>query len=578
MYREKSVYCGFTKKEKQSDGTIKVWGFASSEAVDSDGDIIRASAMEGALPGYMKFGNIREMHGASAAGVAFEASVDDATKKTFIGVHVVDPIAVKKVETGTYKGFSIGGSATHYEDEECKIIDGLMLNEISLVDRPANPDATFTLWKAKGMDKQPTATEQVDELASLLNGGEISIGDVLKMTRDALEKKKKKNPDAPAGDGGTGQSPADAASEAQLGGDDDKSKTVTAEETEAGTESAAATANEEDGNKTKKADEAGDLTKGEKLTGTQVADNNGTAAAHPEVGGVVTLREGDFTTQATVVDLTDGMYTLNTATMEVKVNQSKLVHPDAATGEPNWHVTMDQVDGRALLAEKAVKPGTISKRATNALQKGFYDIQDMACLLNSLKWLISAYSWEQDEEDGTSATLPKLKQWMSDGVVVLETMVAEEVAEYKAGTDVELALDSGMVQKFLLPALQKAAKLPAAEGAALQKAVALVPVTDTPEFKEALTKAVATATKASDEKFAALEKRLKQVEDTPAAPRGVTKAITKGSDIGEGPEQAGDDVVPVKYNGEVDPVATAIKKAHATPGTFVMGGAVHKNQ
>nr|DAI24592.1 MAG TPA: prohead serine protease [Caudoviricetes sp.] len=151
------LYAEIAKMEAQDDGTVKVWGYASSEAVDSDGEIIAAEAMKAAIPDYMKFGAVREMHGSNAAGTAIEINVED-DGRTFFGAHIVDPVAVTKVKTGVYKGFSIGGSVTARDELNKSQITGLKLTEISLVDRPANPDAVFTCYKAdKPKDDEETA-------------------------------------------------------------------------------------------------------------------------------------------------------------------------------------------------------------------------------------------------------------------------------------------------------------------------------------------------------------------------------------------------------------------------------------
>lgn len=152
------LYAEIAKMEAQDDGTVKVWGYASSEAVDSDGEVIAAEAMKAAIPDYMKFGAVREMHGSNAAGTAIEINVED-DGRTFFGAHIVDPVAVAKVKTGVYKGFSIGGSVTARDELNKSQITGLKLTEISLVDRPANPDAVFTCFKA---DK-PKADEEADK-------------------------------------------------------------------------------------------------------------------------------------------------------------------------------------------------------------------------------------------------------------------------------------------------------------------------------------------------------------------------------------------------------------------------------
>lgn len=167
------LYAEISKTESQDDGTVKVWGYASSQAVDSDGEVITADAMKAAIPDYMKFGAVREMHGNNAAGTAIEIAVED-DGRTFFGAHIVDPIAVTKVRAGVYKGFSIGGKVTARDDLNKSVIKGLNLTEISLVDRPANPDATFTCYKADG------AKPESDEAGAVAGGSEVEPDDEIK--------------------------------------------------------------------------------------------------------------------------------------------------------------------------------------------------------------------------------------------------------------------------------------------------------------------------------------------------------------------------------------------------------------
>src|SRR5262252_9488860 len=141
------LYGTIEKIEAQTDGTVRVHGIATSEAVDEQGEIVRAAAMRAAMPEYMRFPALREMHQLSAAGTTLEAEVgEDGT--TRIVAHVVDPIAVAKVKNQVYRGFSIGGRVLQREAGNPKTITNLVLNEISLVDRPANPAAVFDCWKA----------------------------------------------------------------------------------------------------------------------------------------------------------------------------------------------------------------------------------------------------------------------------------------------------------------------------------------------------------------------------------------------------------------------------------------------
>ena len=150
------------KAVANDDGTVTVSGYASSEDVDSDGEIITAEAMKAALPDYMKFANIREMHQPSAAGIAIKAEVH-SDGRTYIEALIVDDGAVKKVKTQVYKGFSIGARVTGRDTLNKNIITGIRLSEISLVDRPANPSAVFEMWKGEDMKKDPAEANPADE-------------------------------------------------------------------------------------------------------------------------------------------------------------------------------------------------------------------------------------------------------------------------------------------------------------------------------------------------------------------------------------------------------------------------------
>jgi HK97 family phage prohead protease len=122
-----------------------VWGYASTEAEDDQGETVTREALAAALDDYMRFANIREMHQPSAVGVATEAAVDD--KGLYLGAKIVDNDAWQKVAEGVYKGFSIGGKVTARDSADRRLITALRLTEISVVDRPANPEAVFDCWK-----------------------------------------------------------------------------------------------------------------------------------------------------------------------------------------------------------------------------------------------------------------------------------------------------------------------------------------------------------------------------------------------------------------------------------------------
>lgn len=187
----KKLFADIAKTEELDDGTVKVWGYASTESVDSDGETVTADAMKAALPGYMKWANVREMHQAKAAGTAIEAEVQD-DGRTWFGAHIIDSEAVKKVKSGVYKGFSIGGKVTERDQLNKTVIKGINLVEVSLVDRPANPEAVFTVVKAETLDEPASA---IDQLAELLNKGEVTVERLLELAKAPADTTKTAEPE-----------------------------------------------------------------------------------------------------------------------------------------------------------------------------------------------------------------------------------------------------------------------------------------------------------------------------------------------------------------------------------------------
>jgi len=157
-----TTYASIIKQEKQDDGTLLVYGKATDDSVDIDQQICDSAWLEKAMPEWFKTGgNIREQHSNIAAGVAKE--LNSTNDGHYISALVVDPVSVKKVETGVLKGFSIGIRAPRIvRDSKAangRIIDGQIV-EVSLVDRPANPNAKLMLAKSDNANN----LVQVEEL------------------------------------------------------------------------------------------------------------------------------------------------------------------------------------------------------------------------------------------------------------------------------------------------------------------------------------------------------------------------------------------------------------------------------
>lgn len=147
------AWARITKTEKQDDGTLMVYGPATDAGVDRDRQKMDQTWLDTAMPAWMaEGGNVRGQHNPQdAVGVGVGLTrADDGTHN--LAAHVVDPVAVKKVETGVFKGFSVGIKDPHITfgkaDAPAGVVDGGTICEVSLVDRPSNPRTLFTMVKA----------------------------------------------------------------------------------------------------------------------------------------------------------------------------------------------------------------------------------------------------------------------------------------------------------------------------------------------------------------------------------------------------------------------------------------------
>ena len=163
-----------------------VEGFVSSGRRDTGGHIIDPAWLKSALPPWMaSYGNIREQHDPKrAAGRA--KSVDlTTTPGPHLSTKIVDPLAWEKCEEGVYNGFSVGiKNPKIVRDAEApngRIVGGDLI-EISLVDRPANEDARFTLLKALGANEWKDA-----QSGAVVEWAPLPVPDVAKCDLDGCD-------------------------------------------------------------------------------------------------------------------------------------------------------------------------------------------------------------------------------------------------------------------------------------------------------------------------------------------------------------------------------------------------------
>jgi hypothetical protein len=146
-----------------------VSGVATAEMPDRAGEIFdyasskpyfqQWSAEALAASGGKSLGAVRAMHGPVAAGKLTDIAFDDDVKQITVAAKIVDDDEWRKVQEGVYTGFSQGGryvkrwpdadtGLTRYTAEP---------HEISLVDLPCVPNATFEVVKDGVVEKRAFA-------------------------------------------------------------------------------------------------------------------------------------------------------------------------------------------------------------------------------------------------------------------------------------------------------------------------------------------------------------------------------------------------------------------------------------
>lgn len=140
-----------------------VYGTLTEEIPDKAGEILDYASARPAFEAWSQqfeeasggksFGNVRAMHGKVAAGKFTDISFDDENKRISGVAKIIDDDEWEKVLEGVYTGFSIGGGyAKRWPDESNPALMRYtpILHEVSLVDNPAVPTATFDVIKQDG--------------------------------------------------------------------------------------------------------------------------------------------------------------------------------------------------------------------------------------------------------------------------------------------------------------------------------------------------------------------------------------------------------------------------------------------
>lgn len=413
-----------------------VYGVATAESVDRAGEVCDYASTK---PLYEKWsggiakatdgrsmGNVRAMHGKVAAGKVTAITFNDDARQIEVCAKVVDDAEWKKVEEGVYTGFSQGGAYA----KRWKGDDGVMRytadpSEISLVDLPCLPSATFQVLKSDGGAETrpfaeavrieppapPSNTAVAEKAADLAKaaGQEGKVGDFVAPAREALVRaaeaealaKARPAPPPPAAESGMAAPPVPDGEVEQVWKARDG--TTFAKKADALAHNAGA--------------EAGAAAK---------------AAAAPVLAALADLSK----------------------TLGVEKTKDAAAEPAPPTRP-----------------RKAPKAPAAKAAATFDLAKDLYGVSRLACLLSEIKSMVASAVFDVIYTDGDAALPGQMKAWAAQGVSLLQGMVAAEMADLMEDKPDEaaMALAAGPLSDDAFGALVKAIAPETAGGAALAK-------------------------------------------------------------------------------------------------------------
>lgn len=166
----------FAQLSKIDEARREVWGVATAEVVDKEGEIFDYDSSKPYFKSWSdeiakatdgkSLGNVREMHAPSAVGKLVALEFDDELRQVRVGAKIVDDAAWQKCTFGVYTGFSIGGSYVKtWKDGEFTRFTANPV-EISVVDNPCVPGAHFTAVKTDGSSEVRKFKEPVSKIGA----------------------------------------------------------------------------------------------------------------------------------------------------------------------------------------------------------------------------------------------------------------------------------------------------------------------------------------------------------------------------------------------------------------------------
>lgn len=462
-----------------------VYGQAAAEVLDNSGEMFDYEASKPyfekwsenafSTSGGKSHGNIRVMHTSKVAGiVSSPLGFNDEEKTIDCVAKVVDDAEWQMVLAGGYTGFSMGGRYV----SRAKKSDGVTRYtadpvEISLVDKPCIPTATFSVIKADGLEEThrfrddlyqkldgenqmyvPTNDEMLPVARSLAKAAgrpEDAWVEFMDAARDDLVAKHDGQPvseeapvveipvqaDEPVA---KGENPfADDKKIDDKSKADDKGKVKAGEEEEEDTKGPPADVKDKIAAKDKEAEKADapELQQGWQAKDGSFHLKKADAIAHNEQGA------------APVAEPTLAERLTKMTEDAAKIAAGETVGPDEVE-EPELPMAT-KADVLAVIEAPLAKFKTFSE---NELVKGMYGIKQFVGIVQSLECLHSSLAWESKYEGDSSALPGTLFEHLKGLGGALVAMATEEVSEMiarasKEGNSVPetiMAYDDGIME------------------------------------------------------------------------------------------------------------------------------------
>lgn len=546
--------------------------------------------------GGKSYGNVRAMHGATAAGIVSEPlKFDDAAKTIDAVSHIVDDDEWKKVISGTYTGYSLGGK---YMDRQAEKMGGkdivrykAMPSEISLVDRPCVPSATFfDMVKADGSvvhvdfaktevvapEPEPKPEPQPDADGKVVKqqwtcAVEKHEHEDEKSAQDCIADVEKKLE--------AGETVEGVRAEYLKKRDDKMAGKVVkpaAQEVheypvEGTDEEVAALAALLSGNKMTVGDAV-------KLMQEQISARNKVEAAEAQkIGDLAELVKTWSTWAGDYAKCSDKLKDVEQGAALSVWLAHKVTGVWVGSNKP------EDSDLEAFI--KSVTPETVRKVLCIAkgwdraikVGKGMYDVGTLASIIDSLKWLCESVKSSNLYAEVGSVDESKIDSALNTLIALLGDLVSVESERILAFDEDELRKIGARNNKGDKGRIQKMHDMAVELGADCSTEKTDKPAVEAPAPESELTKAISAATAPIQDKLEKLLKensematKLATIAAQPAAPRGILKVVSKQQDSRSALKSEQAEVEPITArDGTVNDVATAIKAVHSTGGKTI---------